>query len=366
MIVSRQSTVFEAVHNEGESGLVGTIEVRIDDNDGATTFGPTSADIIELGSTGVYRAELTAPGAVGQFSILWSPDGSFDDETTSVEDLLVTEDDPVSALPPLVPSEAGGGGSGPSVLWTTTDAIAECCDEDDASDSSIYDAVAVQASEVLYRLGGRKHAGLSQRKVRPPGSAFGCWDGARWLPWPYRGFEPISYVKLAGRPIRSIVEVKIDGDVVDAETYKLFAGRLARVRDPDDPDTRLTWPTIQRLDLEDTEADTFSITYTHGMEPPAIGQAAAAELACHLYRACTGEGECALPAGTVKVERNNATIHLGGFVNWAFDARRGWETGMPLVDVFLNAFNPNGQQRRPAVWSPDVAQFPKAEPVSGS
>jgi hypothetical protein len=354
MIVSGPSAAFEVVDVRGITGLIGTLEVRIDDNDGATVFGPTAAGISELGTSGVYSAELTAPAANGQFSILFSEDGSFDPETVSVEALLVTDAEPVSSLPPLVPLEGDAPLVGPWSLWTTAEDVAECCGNSEGSDDSIYDGVAVESSQVMYELSARKYGGIRERKVRPEPHPPGC------------GCGQVRVIRLAGRPIRSIVEVKIDGAVVDQDTYKLTRKGLLRVRDLTEPTVRLYWPCRQELDLPDTEEGTFSIRYLHGMDPPTLGQRAAAELACHLYRACTGGANCALPSGTVKVTRNNAVVEMRPFVNWAYDQKRGWETGMKLVDLFLSTYNPNAHRRRPAVWSPDVASFPRAEPIAGS
>jgi hypothetical protein len=81
------STSFEAVA-EFNSGLTGTIGVRIRDNQGADTLARTTAGIaadITIGGRSLYRVTLTSPAAAGQYTLIW------DDTTTLLtEELVVT------------------------------------------------------------------------------------------------------------------------------------------------------------------------------------------------------------------------------------------------------------------------------------
>jgi hypothetical protein len=116
---------------------------------------------------------------------------------------------------------------------------------------------------------------------------------------------------------------------------------------------RQFWPSCQRLDLDDTEEGTFSVSYLHGVNVPQPGKDAAAQLACEIYKSCPGNegvGTCALPKNATRVTKQGITIELGAL---GFDRRKGWDTGMKLVDAFLSAYNPQGKRRRPAIWSPD-------------
>ena len=129
------------------------------------------------------------------------------------------------------------------------------------------------------------------------------------------------------------------------------------MRDPLDPDQPLFWPNCQTLDLPDTEPGTFSITYVHGADVPVAGQEAAIQLACEIYKACNGQA-CKLPAGTVRTNRQGIVVEKTAFTMWGFEygkrgrLSRGWQTGMALVDLFLNAYNTAGIQRVPVIWSP--------------
>ena len=142
--------------------------------------------------------------------------------------------------------------------------------------------------------------------------------------------------------------MKINGDVVDAGEYRLDESRYV---------TRLNgsfWPSCQDLSLADDEEGTFSVTYTWGADPPDLGVQAAAQLGCEIYRACSnGSANCALPKGTTRVTRQGITIEKIAFTAWAYKgAKAGWNTGLPLVDAFLNAYNRAGIMRRPTFWAP--------------
>jgi len=73
----------------GTSGLVGTIEVGIYQGDTVVTALQT-AGINEIGTTGIYVATLTAPATAGQYTIIWSLDGSLDPAQVRIDDLTVT------------------------------------------------------------------------------------------------------------------------------------------------------------------------------------------------------------------------------------------------------------------------------------
>jgi len=238
-----------------------------------------------------------------------------------------------------------------------------------------FTAEAMAASQVLFELSGRMYAGACEQTVRPCSSRNACgvqvlsrgyvinWGGSFWNNSESSacGCQPLSRVLLPGYPVREITEVKIDGDVVDPDTYRLDGWRwLVRVRDPAEPDTMLMWPSCQAMDLDDTQDGTFSVTYRYGEDPPLIGSTAAAALACELYKACSGNAEdCAIPANAVRVTRQGVTIDKSATINWFFGRNDsdGWQTGIVSVDTFLNSFNSSGMQQRPRTWSPDANRY---------
>ena len=371
MYYVEQSGSFEAIFESGVSGAVGTLAVQIQDNVGNIVFGPTTADIIEHpAGSGFYQAELTAPAALGQYGIAWSLDGSFDAQHISVDDLTVLPVGAVDALPPISPITPGPGPSpGPCNAWVTNEQVALCCSADVGTDYDLYEDAAVSASRLLWEFSGRLYSGSCDRTVRPCASR-GC-DGWQvlsrghvisWsdLTWTYPdeathcGCRALSRIKLSGYPVNEIIEVKIDGDVVDPDTYRLDEWHyLTRKND-------LLWPGCQDLSRDDTEDGTFSVRYTYGQNPPQAGQDAAAELACEIYKSCHGQ-ECALPVGATRVTRQAVVIEKLTFTAWG--RQQGiWRTGIPSVDYFLNAYNPTGVRRRPAFWGPS-SKLRYARPV---
>jgi hypothetical protein len=363
------SQPFEATFGAGVSGLVGTVEVAVEDNDGNVVIGPTAANISEINisgvDTGVYAWNApAAPGTLGQYTIIWSPDGTWDPDTASVPEDLVIVDQSAGPLPPIPPPSEGGITVGPCTAWVTGDDVAACCSVESSS-GALFDEVADQASQLLYALSGRQFSGLCERTVRPPcdscycgyqvlsrGYVIGPWDWGYPL-WSLCDSCLIacapSRIKLAGYPVREITQVKINGDVLASSEYTLFNYRyLTRLNDE-------RWPVRQDLTLPDSEDNTFSVSYTYGASPPMMGVAAAAQLGCELYRACGGE-QCALPQGTTRVIQQGIVIEKLAFTSWAF--RDGtWRTGMPLVDAFLQSVNPRGLQQRSTFWAPGKRQY---------
>lgn len=359
-----QSASFEAVYDAGETGLVGTAEVAIIDNDDVVVLGPTSAGIIEndVGGTptGIYTGELVAPAALGQYTIVWSRDGSFDPDSITTEELNVVTSSALTGTLPPIESDEGSPLYGPCTVWTTPEDIEAFCNVEGASGADLDDVLeqsATTASQILYELSGRQFSGLCQQSVRP--CRLGCecgfqvlsrghvihWEGVGWLcdersPC---GCQALSQITLAGYPVREIVEVKIDGDVVDEDTYRLDGHRhLIRM-------DGLKWPSCQSLDLDDTEAGTFVVTYTYGQTPPQMAIDAATALGCEIFKSYSNI-ECALPIGATRITRQGITIERTFFQR---DAALGvWRTGIPAVDGFLNSVNPYGLRRRPTFWSP--------------
>jgi hypothetical protein len=379
-----QGDTFEAVYESGITGLVGTVAVRIDDNQGATVFGPVTSSIIELGATGVYSRVMTAPGSAGeQFTILWSSDGLFDPKTTSTDELVVVAAVGTIDGYPLVPIEDGLS-VGPCQTWTTVEAVAACCGTD--SDTTVLEAPLVAASQVLYALSGKQFSGGCQDRVRPCGDnrCYGpwprVWNPVGWWSWDLGvfgawpdaaracGCDPLSRVPLAGHATQ-VLEVTVDGLILDADQYRLDEGRwLTRLPDPADPDTSLYWPSCQNMEADETEDGTFSVLYEFGLIPPVAGQLAAAELACAIHQTCAGGATadtCPLPNGVVRIQRQGITIDMQPFAAWGRNDGV-WRTGLPLTDMFLNAYNPNGARRRATVWSPDTPRFPRPQGTVGS
>lgn len=265
----------------------------------------------------------------------------------------------------------------PCDSWISATDLAGCVSP---GDDPARTQAAVMASMLMYELSGRQFSGIcGPVTVRPCRNqcqagwggaggwqwSWGYWSGDWGYGWFWGneaggrlcscGYD--SLVELAGYPVSEVSEVKIDGQVLPgtfdggAPTYRLDQWRyLTRLSDPAVPDMPLHWPACQRLDLEDDQPGTWSVSYTYGVAPPPLGVQAAVQIGCQLLLAMSGQ-PCQLPANASKLVRQGVTIER--IVPLAKQLRTGG-TGLFLVDSFLAAYNPAALRRRPSVFSPDV------------
>lgn len=166
------------------------------------------------------------------------------------------------------------------------------------------------------------------------------------------GCSYISQITLGEVPITGIVQVKIDGDVVDAARYRVDDYRwLVWMPDQSGVDTRSGWPCCQRMDLPTTEDGTFEVTYTVGTPPSRGGVRAAAVLACQFILAWTpgGAGSCKLPKRVTSMTRQQVSMNLTDPVA-LFD--KGL-TGISEVDLWVQGVNRAVTHRGGAVVVPE-------------
>lgn len=356
---------FEAVVEIGISGLAGTLTVKVVDNDGVTSLGPTTASIAEIETSGVYVWNAAAAPAIGAYTILWSNDGSFDPDTVSSEDLIVIAPDAIPTSP-IPPPDSAESTEGPCTAWLTGEDVALCCAaaaEEVGTFYTLLDDAADTASQLLYELSGRRWSGLCTRTgVRPCHDGCSCGvqvlsrghlvvDPMLWSPTKCEGrscgCNDMSRVPLAGY-VREVTQVKIDGVVLDADAYTVMDHKwLTRIDGG-------RWPSCSHAALPDTEEGTFSVNYTYGKQPPLPAIEAAKELACQIYLSCsgsaTGTADCAIPTGATRITRQGITVERAIFAR--NPSTGAWETGMETVNRFLNAYNPHGLRRRAVFFGP--------------
>lgn len=111
------------------------------------------------------------------------------------------------------------------------------------------------------------------------------------------------------------------------------------------------WPECNNLTLADTEVGTWSVTVTYGRPVPELVRRAANELACEFIKHCQG-APCRLPQRLSSVNRQGVSI---SFLDPMEFMGQGL-TGIYAVDLAIKTYNPNGNMRRPVVYSPDVAK----------
>jgi hypothetical protein len=329
-------------------------------------------------SYGVYVCALDPQLPVGIYHYLVVGTGAVEAQSEDVFEII--ESGVETPAPPPMPI------MGPCSPWISGQDVANCARVDYSQDAYVFDTVAYNAGLALYEISGRQFPGICERKVRPCRNACSCWLGGPisygmgpwfWtsVPWGFGGgaawyneqgdkfgCAPMSKWRLAGYPISSIVEVKIDGVVLpefDATSgdrnWRLDKWReLVRMDQPGTPEQPRLWPGCQNMSLDDDQPGTFSVKYKWGTEVPQLGRDAAVEVANQLYLACGGR-ECVLPAGVTKVIRQGIEIERGLLANWMDTSK---QTGLVQTDLFLAAYC-QGQRRgrRSAIWTPDVQAF---------
>lgn len=219
-------------------------------------------------------------------------------------------------------------------------------------------ALLLTASETLWALSGRVWYGggctetVTLRSWPPPAGtdswpyhsswgrcgcwAFGSWVDGRFCPSPgwsgRHAVAPIA-VKLPRSPVTAITSVEINGDPFTA--YRLV---------------RAGW--LERTDGQPWQAcdDATEITYTFGEPPPSGGQRAAIELGVELAKDQLGMDDCRLPVRTVSVTRQGISMSMVD----PFDFLEKGKTGLPGVDLWLSAVNPQASPQASTVWSPDL------------
>lgn len=246
----------------------------------------------------------------------------------------------------------------------------------DASGQVTLDDSMQAAVELLYSLSGRQYPGTVSAVVRPTskpaqvtdmmwnrnlltagfGYAFGWNPSWMWGLCAGCGYGagccgPTS-IGLGRSPIIGINEVMIDGEVIDPSEYRIDDGKwLVRQVCCDG------WPTCQDMSCPLGEPNTFGVDFKFGQNPPVAGQIAATILASEFYKAATPGLACSLPTRITSITRQGISFAILDPQTFLTDGL----TGNYQVDLFIKAYNPNKQIRRPMVWSPDIANIARRD-----
>lgn len=230
---------------------------------------------------------------------------------------------------------------GPCQPYVSHDELVACCpalrDVQPPLFAADTEQVRMAASELLFVLLGRQFVGLCEfRDVICRPCECECAPCCCW----------VDRVKLSRSDVVEVVSVEIDCECVDPAEYCVDGGRwLALLADPVTGAPR-RWPSCGRLDEVDPD---FVVTYTAGKPVPVSVMMAARALACEMSKACLGQ-ECALPSRVRSVSRNGVSLEFAS----AGELVAADLTGIPEVDLVLQAFNPGHIRRRATVRSRDV------------
>lgn len=266
-----------------------------------------------------------------------------------------------------------GGSLDDAVCTTWAERSDVPCDwESLGIDSSTLDDALLVASGLLYNMTLQQWPGECERTVRPC-SRYETLDTMRTMPlvsglysarasmWrcSCRGrdvYQPgcsyLSQIGLGEVPVSGIVEVLIDGDVVDPDRYRVDDYRwLVFMPDPTGADDRQGWPCCQRMDLPTTEDGTFAVTFTVGSLPDLGGVKSAGHLACELAKLWTPalSATCALTGRVTSMTRQQVTMTVND-PSALLD--RGM-TGLVDVDMWVQGVLRAHRERRAAIVVPE-------------
>lgn len=153
-------------------------------------------------------------------------------------------------------------------------------------------------------------------------------------------------------PIRRVVELRVDGEVVDALYYRLDGPRLrASTGYSDGASPLIPWP-VQYLDRQPGALDTWDVTVEHGAGPPEPLVRAARLLVEEIVKQVTGDEACALPSNAASVSRDGITI--------TFTPPAPGRTGIRFVDDQISLYGPDAYGATPRRMF-DPAATPNAE-----
>lgn len=161
-----------------------------------------------------------------------------------------------------------------------------------------------------------------------------CWADAGPLP-------RLETIRLPWLPVRDVLEVKIDGVVLDESAYKLMPGTnvLARIDGG-------TWPRANNQALDDTEPGTWSVTFRHGMDLPTDAQDLVLGFACQLVKRCKGQA-CSLPDGLKVLTRPGITYAVVDPLEY----RKAGLTGYVPLDDWIMELRGGHARERPRMWT---------------
>jgi hypothetical protein len=344
------------------------------------TYG-VDANVTRAG-VGIYVCQLSPELPIGTYQ--WAVEGDGPDDYAARFEASFEIIEGAGIETPDPPPRAV---MGPCSPWISGPDVAQCARVDyDGTNGYLFDSVAYNAYMALYEISGRQFPGICERLVRPCRDNDTCWltgpisyGMGPWfwttVPWGFGGgwawynekgdkfgCAPMSKWRLAGYPVSKIVEVKIDGMILEEfdssgfRQWRLDKWRyLVRMDTPGDPSMPNFWPSCQNMSLDDDQPGTMSVRYEWGTPVPQLGKDAAVELANQFYLACGGVAACVLPAGVQRVARQGIEVERGLLANF-LDPKK--PTGLVQLDTFIAAYC-NGQRhgRKSALFSPDLQSF---------
>lgn len=327
---------------------------------GSTVFGPVDTGFVHP-ATGIYAYTwaVSATLPTGRYAVVW--------------DGLNAALDPVQQAETITLTNPTGFSSGPCEDWEPI----WCGPLPTGAETVTGDAVTM-ATEVLYQASGQWF-GLCAVTIRPcrrdcaeGWTGFTDWWPGTGVPFASSGGGPRPWwfngtwynvcssgcgdtcscttldEALLPAPTRDVLEVMMDGEIMDPSLYRVDENRkLVRL------DGGL-WPLCQDMAKDDSQPGTWSVTVTVGETVPPLAQRALGQLAMEFVKDCLGE-DCLIPWEVTSVSRQGVSYQFGGV-----DDSRNILTqmGLRFVDLFLATYNPGQLTTRGKVYDVDRSPSP--------
>lgn len=208
-------------------------------------------------------------------------------------------------------------------------------------------AVLTQASESattwLWALSGRRVGSMTtvEDRYRGPNECTACVAPVKDSDGEWQNVSDTTdccRLRLELRPVRSVTEVRLGGEVLDPAGYVLEGDTLVRLG--------ACWPCD-----DDCEAAPIEVDYEWGIVPDGMALAAAGEVACEFVKGISGDN-CRLPSRAVSISRQGVSIEMQDAEAFAENGL----TGLPIADAWIRTMNPNRLASRSRVVSVDSAR----------
>jgi hypothetical protein len=330
-----------------------TLEV-VNMSSGDVVLGPVDTGFLHP-ATGLYAYDWAVPGDLptGTYVAVWNG------TDVSLTPVQASELFTVTAPSALV--------NGPCEDWEPI-----WCEELPTGAEAVTGNAVTMATEVLWQAAGQRF-GLCTVTLRPcrddcasGWTGFNDWwpgvgstvngSGGGPRPWWYNGtwYNVCSAgcdscsctmlgTALLPAPTREVIQVMLDGSVMDPSGYRVDENRkLVRI-------DGAMWPLCQDLTRDDTQPGTWSVTITVGEDVPLLAQRALGQLAMVFVKECLGE-DCLLPWDVTSISRQGVNLTFGN----TGDMRDILgQLGLRFVDLFIATYNPNRLQGRGKVYDVD-------------
>ena len=244
-------------------------------------------------------------------------------------------------------------------LWVTPEELGDYAESEFA-----YEA-AKAASNLLWALSGRKYSGITtvteryvcaSRRYRYGASIrnskaelingevynIPSSDIDFYYDITSDGTAQSARLRLRGRPVTKIHSIRNRlGKLINPSQYYL-----------------VDHSTIQAVSGVPWTPCDVEVTYTYGIEPPALGKMAARTLAIEFAKLWAGDDDCMLPQRVTSISRQGVSYTLLDSQDFIDDMR----TGIYVVDLFLKSVNPDKARAKARVFTPDLPRARRYSP----